>query len=284
MRIRRQLAVVAVGLLVLVVHAAGAAPSADAGPNEVSGASVGHVFVIVLENKDYDVTFGPDSPAPYLSQTLVSQGQLLSQYHGIGHVSLDNYIAMISGQAPNPLTQSDCQTFTDFLPPVPVIDGDGQAIGQGCVYPTTVPNLADQLSAAGYRWRAYAEDMGSPCRHPALGAVDDTQSAEVGDQYATRHNPFMYFHSVIDDSAACASHVVDLAALPADLAASTPEFTFIVPNLCHDGHDEPCVDGEPGGLASADAFLQQWVPPILAVRRLPGGRPVDGHVRRGRDG
>jgi hypothetical protein len=32
----------------------------------------------------------------------------------------------------------------------------------------------------------------------------------------------------------------------------------------NDGHDSPCVDGEPGGLVSADAFLRQWVPQILS--------------------
>jgi hypothetical protein len=36
------------------------------------------------------------------------------------------------------------------------------------------------------------EDMGTPCRHPAIGAMDDTQSARPDDQYATRHNPFVY--------------------------------------------------------------------------------------------
>ena len=67
------------------------------------GRRIGHVFVIVLENEGYDVTFGPGSKAPYLSQTLVSQGVLLSQYYGTGHVSLDNYMAMISGQtSPKP--------------------------------------------------------------------------------------------------------------------------------------------------------------------------------------
>jgi hypothetical protein len=33
--------------------------------------------------------------------------------------------------------------------------------------------------------------------------------------------------------------------------------------LCRDGHDAPCVDGQPGGLVSADAWLGIWVPRIL---------------------
>lgn len=63
------------------------------------------------------------------------------------------------------------------------------------------------LHATGLAWRGYMEDMGTPCRHPAVGAVDDTQKAKVGDQYVTRRNPFMYFHSVIDDPVYCANHV-----------------------------------------------------------------------------
>jgi hypothetical protein len=44
---------------------------------------------------------------------------------------------------------------------------------------------------------------------------------------------------------------------------TTPNYSFITPDLCHDGHDEPCKGiNEPGGLVSADAFLQEWVPRI----------------------
>jgi hypothetical protein len=111
------------------------------------------------------------------------------------------------------------------------------------------------------------EDMKTPCRHPAIGARDDTQKAEVGDQYATRHNPFMYFHSIIDTDARCKAHVVDLRRFPGALASAsaTPNYSFITPNLCHDGHDEPCTgSNEPGGLVSANDFLKKWIPRILA--------------------
>jgi len=223
-----------------------------------------HVFVIVLENKGFDETFGPTSPAPYLSRTLTSQGELLTQYFGIGHNSLDNYVAMVSGQGPNAVTQSDCQTFQDFVG-APMLDADGQALGQGCVYPTAVQTIADQLDARSISWKGYMEDMGTACRHPAPNSRDDTQQARVGDQYAARHNPFVYFHSIID-SPTCAQNDVPLDRLDSDLASasSTPSYAFITPNLCHDGHDQPCVDGEPGGLVSADQFLQTWVPKIMS--------------------
>ena len=43
---------------------------------------------------------------------------------------------------------------------------------------------------------------------------------------------------------------------------TTPNFSVISPNLCHDGHDAPCANGEPGGLSSIDAWLREWVPVI----------------------
>jgi hypothetical protein len=256
----RRWLVAALGVLALVAPPAVARAQrpASSGP---------HVFVIVLENKTYEVTFGPDSPAPYLAQTLPTQGALLREYYGIGHLSNDNYLAMISGQAPNPDTQSDCQYYTDFVSPNGgALDADGQVRGTGCVYPTTVRTVADQLDASGRTWKGYMEDMGTPCRHPQLNQRDGTQSAKPGDQYAARHNPFVYFHSIVDDDARCREHVVDLSQLGVDLASAktTPAFSFISPNLCHDGHDAPCVDGEPGGLVSADAFLQTWVPRITS--------------------
>jgi|tagenome__1003787_1003787.scaffolds.fasta_scaffold20909536_2 hypothetical protein len=234
-------------------------------------APVGHVFVINLENKGYATTFGPSSPAPYLSRTLVAQGNLLTQYYGTAHNSLPNYVAQISGQGPDPQTQSDCQFFTDFVGAGTV--APQQAVGTGCVYPSSVRTLADQLTATGRSWKGYMEDMANSatepatCRHPAVNSRDDTQSARVGDQYAARHDPFVYFHSVIDKPAYCSAHVVPLNRLQKDLAAaaSTPALSYITPNLCHDGHDSPCVDGQPGGLVSADAFLRTWVPRILAA-------------------
>ena len=234
----------------------------------------GHVFIIVLENEGYRVTFGDQSPAPYLKM-LARQGALLPNYYGIGHYSLDNYLALVSGQAPNPVTQADCQSFVDFA--ATGTTRDGQAIGIGCVYPASVSTIANQLEAKGLGWKAYMEDMGNDlnrdksaaCAHPEIGQPDGTQKAVAGDQYASRHDPFVYFHAVID-SPICAAHVVNLAALATDLAdeATTPRYAFITPNLCHDGHDgggaKTCVDGQPGGLTSADKFLADTVPGILA--------------------
>jgi phosphatidylinositol-3-phosphatase len=235
-------------------------------PSVAQRPPIQHVFIIVLENKSFAETFGPNSPAPYLSKQLTSQGELLSNYFAIGHNSLPNYIALVSGQAPNFVTQGDCQIYQDFVPNSSIqVNVNGQTVGQGCVFPVEVQTIAGQLAAHQLTWRGYMEDMPGPCTHPALNTQDQTQTAKVGDQYAARHNPFVYFHSIIG-APSCAASDVPLSQLPADLTqqATTPNYVFITPNLCHDGHDSPCVDGEPGGLVSADAFLRQWVPQILA--------------------
>jgi hypothetical protein len=238
-------------------------------PAASATAKIGHVFVINLENENYVTTWGPDSPAKYLNTTLRPKGQLLTHYYAVGHASLDNYIAQISGQSPNADTQGDCVTYREFASTG--TGAYGQALGKGCVYPKSVLTIGDQIDTAGKTWKAYQEDIGnSPteaktCRHPTIGAVDKTFVPAKGDLYATRHDPFVYFHSIID-SPVCAKDVVGLDSLTTDLqsVATTPNLSYITPNSCNDGHDEPCNNGKIGGLATADVWLRQWVPKILA--------------------
>jgi phosphatidylinositol-3-phosphatase len=255
---------VAAVLLVFVASVAGISPAHAATP------AVKHVWIITLENESADTTFAPNSPAHYLNNTLRKLGVFVPNYYGTGHASLDNYVAMVSGQGANPETQGDCPFYHDVLPGA--VGLNGQAAGTGCVYPTAVKTIGDQLAAKGLKWRQYAQDMGNDtsreaatCAHPALNTQDNTEAATPKDNYATRHNGFMYFHSVVDEPS-CQTNVVSLAPLATDLAsaATTPSYSFITPSLCEDGHDAPCADGRPGGLVSADAFLAKWVPAIMA--------------------
>jgi hypothetical protein len=262
--LRRSRPVLTAVALLAAVALTGLAPPPAAGAADPP--PIRHVFVIVLENRDFAVTFGPRSKVPYLARTLTAQGQLLTRYYGIGHNSLVNYIAMISGQGPNLHTQQGCTRFTPFQ--LKRVDRDGQAVGKGCVYPARIRTIADQLSAHGLTWGGYMEDMAAEpsapqtCRHPPVGERDEWQGADEDDQYATRHNPFVYFRSIID-SPECALRNVDLNQLPAALdAGSVPSYVFITPDLCSGGHDQPCPDGRRGGYASMNAFLRQWVPRI----------------------
>jgi hypothetical protein len=255
----------------LLAGSSGASPTPT--PAKPKLPPIKHVFTIVLENKAYDETFGPESQAPYLADTLAAKGQLLTQYYGTGHFSLGNYITMISGQSENPATQSDCNNgFVDVAPGT--AGPSGQTVGSGCVYPPSVKTVGSQLVKKGFTWRGYMEDMGddpardggTSCAHPAIGAKDTAQGATATDQYATRHNPFVYFHSVIDDAAACAKNDVNLDKLEKDLAKvkKTRNYTFITPDLCSDGHDATCADpAQAGGYGGIEAFLRKWVPKIL---------------------
>jgi len=290
-----------------------------------------HIIVIDMENENFADTFGPSSPATYLNSTLLKQGELIQNYYATSHVSLGNYVAQVSGQAPTPSINNDCIDLSTLVPPFSNIKGGftnispgtdaadaltfpGQVIGDGCVYPAPTATthgartIADQLDAIKRpnrkthvaSWRMYAEDMGnSPtrdygtpdpaggttCAHPPIGGADNSNNAAANDQYATRHNPFMYFHSIIDRQEICDANVVPLGKvtvgtngrpdvfsghLAADLRKeeTTPTFAFITPNLCNDGHDATCagVNTEGthvGGLAGMDLWLKHWMPLIL---------------------
>jgi hypothetical protein len=265
----------------------------DLGAGRLEAASVRlpavrHVFVIMLENEDYASTFGDPAADPYLASTLPKQGALLEDYYATGHESNDNYISIVSGQPPNVQNQADCQIFDNFIG-VGSLSGGVEA-GTGCVYPASVPNIGTQLTAKGMTWKAYEEDMGNDpnretaaCGHPAVNSRDGTQDAELGDGYAARHDPFVYFHSVVDNQTYCDRHVVALGTVagtmpPAALrgetglatdlkhASTTPAFSFITPNLCDDGHDYPCTNQPSGSsaLADIDNFLSVWVPKITS--------------------
>ena len=305
------------------------------------------IFVIDLENESESTTFGPSSPATYLNGTLLKQGELVQHYYATGHVSLDNYIAQISGQAPTEETGADCLgpstnsttligSYDDLQPGT--LDPNqkkypGQVDGHGCVYPSFVQTIAGQLDRLHppnpvshvAAWRDYAQDMGNQptgrelgtpdplggldCAHPQLNGVDNTNAATPAtatapaDQYATRHNGFVYFHSVLDNAAECNANVVPLGAvtvgtpstfagtqlpdtfsghLVADLqhSSSTPRFGWITPNLCNDGHDSKCAGpntiGETGagagGLHGADEFLAHWMPLLMASPSYRSGQ------------
>lgn len=96
--------------------------------------------------------------------------------------------------------------------------------------------IGAQLTERGIPWRAYMEGMTNGCM-------------ESPSPYAVKHNPFAYY------GGGCPDNVVPLTALDADLAGATPDFVWITPDLCHDGHD--CSSRE------ADDFLASLVPKII---------------------
>ena len=321
---RRSLVIVSMALATVLLMLTGI-PSAVASSSrdEIHSSSsalppIKHVWFIILENKSYDATFTGLNNNTYLWKTLPSQGTLLTNYYGTGHFSLDNYVALASGQAPQVDTQNDCPTYKDMagaLDTNPSSPNYGQfvantgtaspyTLGAGCVYPSSVPTLFNQLSAAGVTWKAYAQDLGNtdtgsaphavsacgaPSLNPTTSPVPNPGSANATDQYVPKHFPLPWFHAIIDNPTTnCSSaHVANLFSptngLYADLQseATTPEFSWISPNNCSDAHDAVCHGNNlsggfsdpntpnapinyTGGLYASDLFLQHIIPEIEA--------------------
>jgi acid phosphatase len=94
-------------------------------------------------------------------------------------------------------------------------------------------DLGTQLTAAGVTWRAYMEGLGDG------GCLNSPVPYDPG------HNPFAFY------GGRCPANVVPLTQMAADLSASTPTFSWITPDRCHDTHDCP--------VATGDDWLKQMV-------------------------
>jgi phosphatidylinositol-3-phosphatase len=167
-------------------------------------------MVIMEENKGYGATLGSCGSDPYWC-SLASQYASYTNWYGIGHPSLPNYLAFDSGG-----TQG-CRS-------------DACPGGYG------VTDLGGQLSAAGIPWAAYMESMPSAC---------DTGGSSGA--YKRAHNPFVYFNDVVNSST-CASNVLPYpgsAGLVSSLdGAGAPQFVWITPNLNNDMHDGSVAQGD----------------------------------------
>jgi Phosphoesterase family len=99
-----------------------------------------------------------------------------------------------------------------------------------------IAQLGERMSAARLSWREYVE--------PPLG--EEEQPAGEGEE---------------EDEARG-----DLDRLSADLkeGSTTPAFSYVVPNPCHDGAETPCAPEQPADLAAVDGFLEAVVPEITS--------------------
>ncbi len=198
-----------------VRQAAFAASTSETGAARVPDFS--HIVVIMMENKECSQVIGSPA-APYLNR-LGRQYAVLRDLYATRHPSFPNYLALTSGSTLG--ATSDCPS---------------------CAYHAR--NLVDELEAAHISWKAYAEDMPSPC-YPRSRAGN----------YAKRHLPFLSYTDIVDNPQRC-DKVVPLTQLQRDVRdGALPRFVWITPNLCDDMHN--C------GVPSGDAFLQRTVPSLL---------------------
>jgi acid phosphatase len=180
--------------------------------------------------------------APNLQQ-LKQQHATGSDYHGVTHPSLANYIALTSGDTQGigcdchaAQGQGACNALTCNL-----------LLGS-CSCNKPALNLADQLEAAGKTWMDFAEGMGTPCNLTDSG------------NYAVRHVPFLYYDGVQGDAARCNAHVVDYSQFDPATAAA---FNFIAPNLVDDMHD-PNLPNDQTAITQNIPHGDAWLGPEVA--------------------
>jgi hypothetical protein len=213
---------------------------ADACPAEapaLSPGAAGHalktVFLVLLENQDWEAIRGSPS-APYINGQLLPRFAHAEAYRNGGlHPSLPNYLALEAG---DPLGVDCDLTAAELSLPVPC-------------------HLATWLEAVGLPWRSYQEGIdGSTCPILDRGL------------YVSRHDPFVYFADVAprgEASRRCIEHVRPYAELARDLArGAVARYSFITPDLCHSGHDSCPPQGDP--IRQSDAWLERELPAIMA--------------------
>jgi hypothetical protein len=195
-------------------------PSAAAAPTPVPPFE--HVVVVVLENKVRGSVLG-NRAAPAFN-AFAAKNAVLAGYRGVTHPSLPNYLALVSGSTHG--ITDDCTSCT--------VGGR---------------NLADTLEGKGLTWKAYAEGL------PRIGWT----GASSG-RYVKRHVPFLYFRRVLSRPARL-RRVVPLSSFSRDLAARRlPDFSLVIPDMCHDMHDCP--------VATGDTWLKRFVTPLLGSHQL----------------
>lgn len=204
--------------------------AAAAGPTVASThvPALKRVVVVVFENHSYDqIIRNPYAPT---LNAMARKYALLTRYHAVARPSLPNYLALVSGS-----TQGLTTTCTE------------------CVFDAT--NLTDTIEASGRTWKTYAEGLPEP-------GFTGAQSGS----YVKRHNPFLYFTSVVSRPDRL-RRIVPYKQFATDLARRRlPHFSLVVPDLCNGMHDCSIEQG--------DAWLADFLTPLLASRQLAGGAVV----------
>ena len=101
-------------------------------------------------------------------------------------------------------------------------------------------NIFHQLAQAGRSWRTYAEDMPSRC------ALDDSG------RYVVHHNPPPYYRDLMGRPCRRFDRPY-----PSPIPSRLADFTFVVPNNCHNMHDCSVAEGDRWLRHHVRAFLRR---------------------------
>jgi len=231
-------------LALLVVMPAARAQNQDDQGQQDGVPRLDHVFVIVLENHNSFTSFGSNGiignpQAPNIT-ALWNKYNIATNYNGVWHPSLPNYVAMITGD----WTGNDVIGTSHTYPigsNVGISDDDSPSVAVDCAPPANpskhrwtvnLPSLAGQLVAAGKDWRAYLQNIPESGTHIA-NWPGDSNTAKL---YAVKHNPFPYVAEVQNDPAQFAKQV-PIEQLFSDLGSGKlTAFSYIAPDQCRDMH------------------------------------------------
>lgn len=194
-----------------------------------ANAAFDHIVTVLMENQGLcDIYTGCGGSATYQSH-LADQNTLVMTWGTINHNSEPNYIALLGA----------------------INDGSTSRDGVCCFFETT-PNLIDRIESAGLTWQAFAED------------ASNSGTCSFSPPRSGDHFPFIDFSDM--NTAARCSHFQTTAsstdnAFIASLTPSAPNFVWLTPNDCDNGHDT-CSSSS--GIAGGDAYLSQLVPRVLS--------------------
>ena len=234
-------------LLLIVIMScfisAGFAQDPTDSTSDASGASMqsparsNHVVVVMEENRSVTQAL---EYMPYL-KSLAQQYAEGMQVYSDSHGSWLAYGELTSG-----------------LHPFEGSGDGGLCNGDGCSQTITIDNLVRHFSAQGKTWRGYFQSM------PSIGYL----GYEYG-YYVRRHNPFA-FYSDVDYKLAEQWNMkpADPYMLQDITSNKLANFTWITPDLIHDAHNG---SDDQLALAAADAYLQTFVPQLLASPPFQAG-------------
>jgi hypothetical protein len=193
-----------------------------------SGKHFDHVVIVVLENQGTR-----EALADAYIASLVKGGAWFSNYYGLAHPSLPNYLAIVAG--------STFGIERDHLPA-----------------PLKSRTIVDRLEEKGLTWKSYAEDYPGKC---FLGSVAGegrlTPQAKPTALYAKKHVPLLGFESIEKNPGRCA-RVVNAREFMRDARSGhLPNYSFYSPNVFNDGHDT--------SLGTASAWLKGFVQSFRAT-------------------
>jgi phosphatidylinositol-3-phosphatase len=246
-----------------------------------------HIFYIMMENHQFGQIIGNTADAPYINK-LASHNGLATDYYGVTHPSLPNYLAAISGDFQG--IWDDCLAgATVFCAPEEFVPGSGDGTDGNYLTQAQITsasntahmfsgqNLVDQLESHGLTWKAYMQTMPSVGFQGEYAPTINTPAGPVTIKlYAQKHDPFMYFSDINYQNSPRLNNVVPFEGNFAnDLASGdVPNFVWISPDQCNDMHgispSQAALIGNPtcgypdsgldhGAIQLGDAFLKNTV-------------------------